>query len=113
MPINITKVKAGDIIYHAGKYMIAVTDYDDNFGNSISAVDPFEQTKQIILPIQNMFGFNFVTVVVNFGKDLMKFDEPDEDNPFGNIMQFMMVQQFFRGQETTDNNDFMKMLMFS
>lgn len=52
-----------------------------------------------------MFGFNFVTKVVS----LMNFNaaQPSAENPFGNLMPFMMMSSVM-GDDS--DNDFSKMM---
>lgn len=90
MPVAINQIKKNDVIVHKGDYVIAVADYNAEKGQSIEVVNPITQTTQTILPTQNIFGFNFITKVVNLAADMFK-TAPDAENPFGNIMPMIMM----------------------
>lgn len=109
MPVAINQIKKNDVIRHKDEYVIAVADFDAEKGQSIEVVNPITQTKQTILPTQNIFGFNFVTKVVNFAENMFN-TTPNEDNPFGNIMPMMMMSTMMNGN---NGNDFSKMIAMS
>lgn len=105
MPVAVSAVKVGDVIVHNRKpmYVVAIDD-------GIWAADIYEGEKKSIMPLTNMFGFNFVTKIVsimdmngafNFGVD----NTPTAENPFGgNFMQTMLMCQMF-GDGKSDMND--------
>lgn len=110
IPVAIDQIKKNDVINHKGNYVIAIADFDKEKGNTINVVNPITQTKETILPTQNIFGFNFVTKVVNFAAGM--FDTtPNADNPFGNIMPMMLMSSVMN--DDTDSNDFMKIMIMS
>lgn len=57
--------------------------------DGIHCIDILNSENKVIVPVTNMFGFNFVTKVVS----LMNFNaaQPSAENPFGNLMPFMMM----------------------
>ena len=55
----------------------------------VLVIDPVESEERIVLPITNMFGFNFVTKVVSIMD--MSGVAPTADSPFGNMLPFMMA----------------------
>lgn len=108
IPVTIDQIKANDIILHKGDFVVATADYDKEKGNSIDVVNPITQTKQTILPTQNIFGFNFITKVVNCAKDIIPTNEPNAENPFGNMIPLMMFSKIMNGNNNNDN--IMKMM---
>lgn len=76
--------------------------------DGIHCIDILNSENKVIVPVTNMFGFNFVTKVVS----LMNFNaaQPSAENPFGNLMPFMMMSSVM-GDDS--DNDFSKMMMMS
>ncbi|MDE7089076.1 MAG: hypothetical protein K2O54_03060 [Prevotella sp.] len=108
VPVAINAVVAGDMVMHNGKpmYVTAVN------GTNLNVIDILESEAKNVIPVTNMFGFNFVTKVVsfiNFGAN------PTPDQPFGNLMPIMMASMVFGEGETPfgGDMDFGKMMMLS
>lgn len=115
MPVAIKDVAVGDIIKHKDAYVIVKGGTESG---SITAVDPFKSEEITIIPTKSVFGFNFVTKVINIFGDMFTNNNvnPSEDNPFGNIMPFIMMSAL--SEDMTDingNNDnsMMKMMIMS
>ena len=91
MPVAVKDVEVGDVIIHNGVVMFVEginKDEETKKMQSVIAVDPkMGEVKEIILT-KNMFGFNFITKVVNLFE--MIAEKPSEDNPFGNMLPLMM-----------------------
>ena len=91
MPVAAKDVEVGDVIIHNGVVMFVEginKDEETKKMQSVIAVDPkMGEVKEIILT-KNMFGFNFITKVVNLFE--MIAEKPSEDNPFGNMLPLMM-----------------------
>lgn len=87
IPTPISNIKTGDIIIHMGTPMFVRTVNNDN---TVTAVNYHDASVTTILPKKSPFGFNFITKVVS----LMNFDKmsADKDNPFGNMLPFLMMQ---------------------
>ena len=101
MPVAIADVKEGDIVIH-NRVPMFVTAINENGTFEVTDVRAGE-TKNII-PTRNMFGFNFMTKVVSmFGAFA---DAPSADQPFGNMLPFMMM-----GDENGQDIDPMMMFM--
>lgn len=85
MPAAIKDLRAGDMVLHRGKPMYVQSVEEDG----IHCIDILNSENKVIVPVTNMFGFNFVTKVVS----LMNFNaaQPSAENPFGNLMPFMMM----------------------
>lgn len=104
MPAAIKDLRAGDMVLHRGKPMYVQSVEEDG----IHCIDILNSENKVIVPVTNMFGFNFVTKVVS----LMNFNaaQPSAENPFGNLMPFMMMSSVM-GDDS--DNDFSKMMMMS
>lgn len=104
MPAAIKDLRAGDMVLHRGKPMYVQSIEEDG----IHCIDILNSEAKVIVPVTNMFGFNFVTKVIS----LMNFNaaQPSAENPFGNLMPFMMMSSVM-GDDS--DNDFSKMMMMS
>lgn len=104
MPTAIKDLRAGDMVLHRDKPMYVQSVEEDG----IHCIDILNSENKVIVPVTNMFGFNFVTKVVS----LMNFNaaQPSAENPFGNLMPFMMMSSVM-GDDS--DNDFSKMMMMS
>lgn len=104
MPAAIKDLRAGDMVLHRGKPMYVQSVEEDG----IHCIDILNSEAKVIVPVTNMFGFNFVTKVVS----LMNFNaaQPSAENPFGNLMPFMMMSSVMGDDSDTD---FSKMMMMS
>lgn len=104
MPAAIKDLRAGDMVLHRGKPMYVQSVEEDG----IHCIDILNSENKVIVPVTNMFGFNFVTKVVS----LMNFNaaQPSAEDPFGNLMPFMMMSSVI-GDDS--DNDFSKMMMMS
>jgi len=102
MPAAIKDLRAGDMVLHRGKPMYVQSVEKDG----IHCIDILNSEAKVIVPVTNMFGFNFVTKVVS----LMNFNaaQPSAENPFGNLMPFMMMSSVMSDDS---DNDFSKMMM--
>lgn len=99
MPVAIKDVKAGDVVIHNRKPMF-VTVVE---GGKLGAIDPAAGEEKVILLTKSMFGFDFVTKVVNLFGDLSA--TASADAPFGNMLPIMMLAD--------GKNDDMLPLMFA
>ena len=104
MPVAIADVKEGDIVIH-NRVPMFVTAINENGTFEVTDVRAGE-TKNII-PTRNMFGFNFMTKVVSmFGAFA---DAPTADQPFGNMLPFLMLN----GENGKDIDPMMFMFMMN
>ena len=85
LPVAIKDVKAGDVVLHNKVPMYVEKVENDR----LLVIDPVESEEKIVLPITNMFGFNFVTKIVSIMD--MSGVAPTADSPFGNMLPFMMA----------------------
>ena len=104
IPVPIQDVKAGDIVVH-NRVPMFVTEVpgDGNF----TVVDVRAGESKTIIPARNMFGFNFMTKVVNLFGNIM--GTPSADQPFGNMLPYLMLGN----GDNSNNNDVMLMLMLT
>ena len=98
MPVALKDIHVGDTVIHNRK-PIFVTAIEDN---RVIGIDPAAGEEKAILPTTNMFGFNFITKIVNLFGDLST--GVSADSPFGNVLPLMMLAD--------DKNDDMLPLMF-
>lgn len=95
IPVAIKDIKPNDFICHQGLW-VRVVEVSDN----IMVEKIFEQEVSFIMPVKNIFGFNFVTKLVYFDFGDMNINE---DNPFGDMFPLLMMK---------DSNSDMLPLMF-
>lgn len=108
MPVAVNQVKEGDLIVHQKKAMYVVQVNDKT---SIEVVDLAASEQKTVIPVSNMFGFNYVTKVAplfNLGNIT-----PSAENPFGNILPMMMMSSMFEDDKNnkSEGNDFMQMML--
>ena len=96
IPRAINAVKPGDIILHNTTPVFVEAINNGRF----TVINPYEGTEITILPAQSPFGFDFVTVIVTL-TDFMP--AADENNPFGNLLPFMLMGK--------DNNNNMGLML--
>ena len=106
MPTSIKKVVENDIIMHSNAYVV-VKEVKEN---SLVVVSPFSSEVKEIIPVKNMFGFNFYTKLIPLFD--MSGAKADEDNPFGSMMPMMLMSQM-GGQTGNQMNPMMMMAMMN
>ena len=87
MPVAVSAIAVGDVIVHRGHPMF-VKGYEDEEGR-ICVIDVAAAEEKYILPVKNMFGFNFVTKIVSLLD--MKNNGASAETPFGNMLPFLML----------------------
>lgn len=88
MPVPIKDIKDGDIIIHNKVPMFVVAVYEKTLG----VIDLYSGESKTIILSKSPFGFDFATKVVSiidFGA--MSDGAPSEDNPFGSMWPFLML----------------------
>ena len=85
IPVAIKDVTEGDAIVH-NHHVMFVTKAR---GKTISVIDVTDGEIKKILPTKSVFGFDFITKIVS----LIDFtaSAADEDNPFGNMLPFLLL----------------------
>lgn len=107
MPVAISAIRTGDVVIHSRKPMfVEVVNATD-----ITVVDVFEGERKNIMPTKSPFGFNFMTKVVSIMDMMNGGNTPSAENPFGNILPFLMLNQ----KDGNENgfNPMMLMLMMN
>lgn len=97
MPVAINNIKKGDIILHHDAPMFVRTVLD----NSLTVISPTSAEVKQIIPEKNIFGFNFVSKIVDVTNGAL-FNNANKDNPFGNLLPFMLM---------SDNDSSMKNIL--
>lgn len=88
MPVAIKDLKKGDIVKHLNKYVIIEGIFEED--GTIKAIDPLAGEEKVIIPIKNMFGFNYYTKIMNIFDGMNM--TPNAENPFGNFLPFLMMR---------------------
>jgi len=85
IPVAIKDIAEGDAIIHNHHVMFVIKAKE----KSISVIDVTDGEIKKILPTKSMFGFDFITKIVS----LVDFtaSTADEDNPFGNMLPFLLL----------------------
>ena len=99
LPVAIKDVKVGDVIIHNRTPMFVVG-FAENTGDLI-AVDIRAGEKKTIMPMRNMFHFDFVTKIVSLF-DMNGMTQPSSDMPFGNMLPLMMMSDDNKDMDMKD-----------
>ena len=102
IPVAIKDIKVGDTIVH-NRVPMFVESVDNG---DIKAIDIGAAEKKEIIPITNVFGFNFVTKVVSIFDSFGGNVNASADNPFGNMLPFLLLGD-------GNANDMLPILMMS
>lgn len=101
IPVAVKDIAVGDVVVHKRVPMFV-----ESVENGIHVVDIFAGEKRNILPTSNMFGFNFVTKIVSVVD--MGNVNANENNPFGNMLPFML---FADGDKNNKDFDPLMLMM--
>ena len=94
IPTAISTVVAGDIIIHNGHFCFVTKAKE----NSFEVVDITTGDIKTILPTRSPFGFNFITKVISIMDNFNT--KADEENPFGNLLPFVLLNNENYNQNT-------------
>ena len=86
MPVSREQISVGDVIRHNDTWVI-VNEVSDT---EIKVAKPWTKEIVTVIPETSIFGFSFYTKIMNPFEGLGK--EANADNPFGNILPFLMIQ---------------------
>lgn len=89
MPVAIDNIHEGDIVIHNGYPVFCISKVS---GGSFTAINPVKNEIIDIIPARNVFGFNYITKIVDFTNGLFNGIAATEENPFGNILPFMLMK---------------------
>ena len=102
MPVSREQISVGDVIRHNDTWVI-VNEVSDT---EIKVAKPWTKEIVTVIPETSIFGFSFYTKIMNPFEGLGK--EANADNPFGNILPFLMMQN-----DSSDSiNPMMMAMMF-
>ena len=101
MPVSREQISVGDVIRHNDTWVI-VNEVSDT---EIKVAKPWTKEIVTVIPETSVFGFSFYTKIMNPFEGLGK--EANADNPFGNILPFLMMQ----GSESGDSTNTLMMAM--
>lgn len=115
MPVATKDINYGDVIYHNKRYLYV----KEINSNSLIVVDPVSSDIREIMLTQSPFGFNFAVKVVNLFENMTGGFQVSEDNPFGNMWMWMLMDNeggnemlpFLMMMNQKDNN-FNPMMMY-
>lgn len=107
-PVAIKDIKIGDIIKHGNSYVIVK---DIAGGNFLEVIEPCSNEVKKVMPLRNIFGFDFYTKVVSLMGE-GAFGTIDESNPFGNMLPFFLMMDN-KEKEGFDAKTFMLMTVLN
>jgi hypothetical protein len=90
MPVAQDDVEIGDYVYHL-EDPVRVVDVTER--GSLVCVRLFSHEEVTVVPIKNMFGFNFFTKLVNFGEGVFGTNTIDKSNPFGSMLPLLLMSK--------------------
>ena len=86
MPVSREQISVGDVIRHNDTWVI-VNEVSDT---EIKVAKPWTKEIVTVIPETSIFGFSFYTKIINPFEGFSK--GANADNPFGNILPFLMMQ---------------------
>ena len=90
VPVAIDAIEAGDVIIFNRRpcFVFGFSEQGD-----VIAIDIAMGEKKTILPSKSPFGFNYITKIVSLVDNMFGGEAPSAENPFGNILPFMMMSE--------------------
>lgn len=103
VPVAIDAVKAGDLIVFNRKpcFVFGFSEQGD-----VIVIDIALGEKKTILPSKSPFNFNYITKIVSLADNMFGGEAPSAENPFGNILPFMMMSE-----DNSSMKDMLPMIM--
>lgn len=103
IPVAIDAVQAGDVIIFNRKpcFVFGFSEQGD-----VIVIDIALGEKKTILPSKSPFGFNYITKIISFVDNMLGGEAPSAENPFGNILPFMMMSE-----DNSSMKDMLPMMM--
>lgn len=99
MPVSREQISVGDVIRHNNDWVIV----NEVSNTEIKVAKPWTKEIVTVIPETSIFGFSFYTKIMNPFEGFSK--GANADNPFGNILPFLMMQN--------DNGDSMNPMMMA
>ena len=107
MPVSFADVDIGDYIWHNGRFVRVIEETDRN---SMICMDMFNKEEVTVIPVTNIFGFNFFTKLVNLVDGIFEDNVVDEEHPFGSMLPFLMMNN---SNNNDSSNAFMMYMMMN
>lgn len=103
IPVAIDAIEAGDVIIFNRRpcFVFGFSEQGD-----VIAIDIAMGEKKTILPSKSPFGFNYITKIVSLVDNMFGGEAPSAENPFGNILPFMMMSE-----DNSSMKDILPMMM--
>lgn len=86
MPVSREQILVGDVIRHNNDWVIV----NEVSNTEIKVAKPWTKEIVAVIPETSIFGFSFYTKIINPFEGFSK--GANADNPFGNILPFLMMQ---------------------
>lgn len=86
MPVSREQISVGDVIRHNNDWVIV----NEVSNTEIKVAKPWTKEIVAVIPETSIFGFSFYTKIINPFEGFSK--GANADNPFGNILPFLMMQ---------------------
>lgn len=103
VPVAIDAVSAGDLIIFNRKpcFVFGFSEQGD-----VIVIDIALGEKKTILPSKSPFNFSYITKIVSLVDNMLGGEAPSAENPFGNILPFMMMSE-----DNSSMKDMLPMMM--
>lgn len=103
IPVAIDAVSAGDLIIFNRKpcFVFGFSEQGD-----VIVIDIALGEKKTILPSKSPFNFSYITKIVSLVDNMLGGEAPSAENPFGNILPFMMMSE-----DNSSMKDMLPMMM--
>lgn len=103
LPIAVNQVKPNDIILFKNTPVLVKEKVEDG----IKVINPIAGEVRTIIPEMNMFGFSYITKIVNPFEGII--DTASSENPFGDLLPLM----FLEDNTMSDDSNIIKFLIMS
>ena len=87
MPVAVSTLKEGDLILNGSTPLIVKSVN----GNEISAISVEDNEVITLAAKKNVFGFSYITKIINIMGDFNLSVSANSDNPFGNMLPLMLM----------------------
>lgn len=87
MPVAVSTLKEGDLILNGSTPLIVKSVN----GNEISAISVEDNEVITLAAKKNVFGFSYITKIINIMGDFNLSTSASSDNPFGNMLPLMLM----------------------
>ena len=95
MPVAVSTLKEGDLILN-GSIPLIVKSVN---GNEISAISVEDNEVITLAAKKNVFGFSYITKIINIMGDFNLSASANSDNPFGNMLPLMLMSNSEGGMD--------------